>query len=87
MAANVNKTADLAVAKSEGLAQILAVAIVTGAESIDTKGSPINKAIQDAVVLHAHELLTLHGLDPDKVLVGIGGEGGDNYAQYDSDNN
>lgn len=68
-----NKTASLAVVNSEGLAKILAVAIVTGANTIDTVGNPINKAIQDAVVLHAHELLALHDLKAHEVLAGIGG--------------
>lgn len=81
MAAKAN-TADLAAAGSKGLAQILAVAIVTGANTINTVGNPINKAIQEAVVLHAHELLALHDLNPEAVLAGLnsGSETGGNFA-------
>lgn len=80
------KPGDLAVTSSEGLARILAVSIVDGANKIDTNGSPINRAVKDALVLHARELLTMHGLKSDEVLADTGGSetGGNAHDPFDN---
>lgn len=66
------KPTDLSAVKSDGLAEILAIAVFQAANERHTAGDPTAAAVTRAMVKHAHELLGLHDIKADEVLVAGG---------------
>lgn len=78
------KAQDMSVAKSEVAAKLMAITVFQAAHNLDTIGNPLMAAIRDEAIKLSHEILALHDVKPDEVLVIGGSETGGNFS-YDSD--
>lgn len=66
------KSTDLSVVKSEGVAQILAITIWEAVDRAEQDGdqSALARSVNRMTRRFAHEILELHDLKPDEVLIG-----------------
>lgn len=81
------KAQDMSVAKSEVAAKLMAITVFQAAHNLDTVGNPLMAAIRDEAIKLSHEILALHDVKADEVLVAPGGsETGGNNHYGDTDN-